>query len=140
MFKITTRQTSKFKNILESWTEAMSLADTATTISGNAEANQEKYEESYSGKIQKISTQWDSFWLNFYDSPATEAVLDFLIKVTGGIDQLSESLGGGTTALMLFLNAFAFKGKFGGVLAKMLLGKRGALDQPKSRLYNYIYN
>jgi TP901 family phage tail tape measure protein len=124
-----TRQTSKFKNILESWTDAMNLANEASLTSGNAEANQEKYEESYNGKMQKIATQWDAFWLNVMDSPAMEGILNFFIKLTGGIDNLSESLGGGTTALMLFLNLFAIKGK---------LLKKGALSQPKSWLQTYI--
>ena len=124
-----TRQTSKFKNILESWTEAMSIADTASVISGNAEANQKKYEESVNGKLQKIATQWDAFWLSVYDSKTTDLVLDFLIKLTGGIDNLSQSLGGGLTAATLFFNLFAIKGKF---------LKKGALSQPKTRLQTYI--
>ena len=124
-----TRQTSKFKNILESWTDAMNLAEQASLTSGNAEANQEKYEESYNGKMQKIATQWDAFWLNVMDSPAMENILNFFVKITAGIDNLSESLGGGTTALMLFLNLFAIKGKF---------LKKGALSQPKTWLQTYI--
>lgn len=107
----------------------MSIADTASVISGNAEANQEKYEESYNGKIQKITTQWDAFWLSVYDSKATDFVLDFLIKFTEGVDNLAQSLGGGTTAAMLFFNMFAIKGKF---------LKKGALSQPKTWLQTYI--
>lgn len=128
-----TRQTSKFKNILESWTEAMDLANMATITSGNAESNQEKYEESYNGKMQKISTQWDAFWLHLYDSKATDAVLNTLIKITGGIDSLAESLGGGTTAALLFMNAIAFKGKFGSTIAALMgFGDKKNLARPKS--------
>ena len=107
----------------------MSIADAASVTSGNAEANQEKYEESVNGKLQKISTQWDAFWLSVYDSKTTDFVLDFLIKLTGGIDNLAQSLGGGLTAATLFFNLFAIKGKF---------LKKGALSQPKSWLQTYI--
>lgn len=128
-----TRQTSKFKNILESWTESMELADMATVTSGNAEANQEKYEESYNGKMQKIATQWDAFWLHLYDSKATDAVLNVLISITGGIDKLAESLGGGTTAALLFMNAIAFKGKFGKTIGALMgFGDKKNLARLKS--------
>ena len=115
-----TRQTAKFRNILESWTEAMALAEEATITSGNAEENQEKYEESYGGKLQKISTQWDAFWLEIYDSDLTKGVLDMLIGVTGGLDNLVDSLGAGGAAFIAFMNTIAAAG-----LAKNLLGEKG---------------
>lgn len=90
----------------------MDLANEATNASGNAEANQEKWEESLSGKMQKISTQWDSFWLNFYDSGATDAVVDSIVKITGALDDLSSTIGGGTTMGLLLGGGLALNAKF----------------------------
>lgn len=120
-----TRQTSKFKNILDSWVDSMNLANEATNASGNAEANQEKWEESVNGKMQKISTQWDSFWLNFYNSDFVNGSLDAIVSITGALDNLSESLGGGTTAALAFAGALAFKSTIGNPLWQLIKGGQG---------------
>lgn len=88
-----TRQTSKFKNILDAFTDSMSLAEEATTTQGNAEANQEKYMESFSGKVQAIKTQMDEFWLNFYQSDQVGGALDFVHSLTEGFTGLEKTLG-----------------------------------------------
>lgn len=100
----------------------MTLAEEATITSGNAEENQEKYEESYSGKLQKISTQWDAFWLEIYDSDLTKGVLDMLIGVTEGLDDLVDSLGAGGAAFIAFMNTIAIAG-----LSRSILGPKGLL-------------
>ena len=87
-----TRQTSKFKNILEAWNDAMSLADQATTAQGNALANQEKYQESFAGKTQEIRTQMDAFWISFFNSDAVDGVLDFIINLIEGFNKLAETI------------------------------------------------
>ena len=87
-----TRQTSKFKNILEAWDESMALAETASTAEGNALANQEKYEESMVGKMQQMQSQLDEFWIHFYNSDAVNGILDFLVNVTKGINDLSDAI------------------------------------------------
>ena len=88
-----TRQTSKFKNIIEAFTDSMSLAEEATTAQGNAEANQEKYMESFSGKVQAIKTQMDEFWLNFYQSDQVGGALDFVHSLTEVFTGLEKTLG-----------------------------------------------
>jgi TP901 family phage tail tape measure protein len=104
-----TRQTSKFKNILESWTEAMSLAEEATTAEGNALENQEKYEESYAGKVQQISTQMDSFWINFFNSDLVDNVLDFITDLVKGLNEIQDNFGSAAAAGTAFFSIFAVK-------------------------------
>ena len=88
-----TRQISKFKNILDAFTDSMSLAEEATNAQGNAEANQEKYMESFNGKVQAIKTQMDEFWLNFYNSDQVGGALDFVHGLTEGFTGLEKTLG-----------------------------------------------
>lgn len=104
-----TRQTSKFKNILEAWTDSMNLANEATTTSGNAEANQEKYMESFSGKIQAIKTQMDEFWLNFYNSDQVSGALDFVQGLTKGFTGLEEAIGPIPTLITAVFSALTVK-------------------------------
>ena len=88
-----TRQTSKFKSILDAFTDSMSLAEEATTANGNAEANQEKYMESTAGKLQAIKTQMQDFWVNFYNSGTVNGVLEFIHSLTEGFTSLEKTLG-----------------------------------------------
>lgn len=104
-----TRQTSKFKNILEAWTDSMNLANEATTTSGNAEANQEKYMKSFSGKIQAIKTQMDEFWLNFYNSDQVSGALDFVQGLTEGFTGLEEAIGPIPTLITAVFSALTVK-------------------------------
>lgn len=88
-----TRQTSKFKSMLDAFTDSMSLAEEATTANGNAEANQEKYMESTAGKLQAIKTQMQDFWVNFYNSGTVNSVLEFVHSLTEGFTSLEKTLG-----------------------------------------------
>lgn len=87
------KETSKFKSMLDAFTDSMSLAEEATTANGNAEANQEKYMESASGKLQAIKTQMQDFWVNFYNSDTVNGVLDFIHGLTEGFTSLEKTLG-----------------------------------------------
>lgn len=78
--------------MLEAWTGAMDLANEATTTSGNALNNQEKYQESYSGKLQEISTQMDAFWISLYNNGAFDWVLDRIIDLTKAFNALSDTI------------------------------------------------
>lgn len=119
-----TRQTSKFKNILEAWTDSMNLANEATTTSGNAEANQEKYMESFSGKIQAIKTQMDEFWLNFYNSDQVSGALDFVQGLTEGFTGLEEAIGPIPTLITAVFSALTVKNAAAKGL-EFLVGKDG---------------
>lgn len=79
--------------MLDAFTDSMVLAEEATTTQGNAEANQEKYMESFSGKVQAIKTQMDEFWLNFYQSGQVSGVLDFVHSLTEAFTGLEKTLG-----------------------------------------------
>ena len=71
----------------------MTLAEEATNAQGNAEANQEKYMESFNGKVQAIKTQMDEFWLNFYNSDQVGGALDFVHSLTEAFTGLEKTLG-----------------------------------------------
>lgn len=88
-----TRQTSKFKSMLDAFTDSMTLAEEATTANGNAEANQEKYMESTAGRLQAIKTQMQEFWVNFYNSGTVNGVLDFVQGLAEGFTNLEKTLG-----------------------------------------------
>ena len=86
-----TRQSAKFKSMLEAWTGAMSLANEATEANGNALENQEKYEDSYIGKLQRLETEWKEFWLNLLNSDEFKKILDILIKIVSKINEFADS-------------------------------------------------
>lgn len=88
-----TRQSAKFKSMLEAWTGAMELANEATRANGNALENQEKYEESYAGKLQKLQTEWQEFWLNLLNSEGFKKLLDALIVIVEAINKIGDSIG-----------------------------------------------
>ena len=119
-----TRQTSKFQNILESWNDSMALAEEATNSSGNAMANQEKYMDSYNGKMQQISTQMDAFWLKFWDSNTTKKILDWLIDLTKAFNNLADAITPigalGVTAVSALAGITAIKQIKGGGRAKTI--------------------
>lgn len=115
-----TRQTSKFKNILEAWTDAMTLAENATVTSGNALANQEKYADSITGKLQSLRTEMDAFWIDLYNSDAAKNVLDFLKGLLKGITTLGKHIGQLQTLLLLLtgLSVIGARGKLFGTKDK----------------------
>lgn len=89
-----TRQTNKFRAILDSWTESQELANDAAYASGNAMANQQKYEESLAGITQSISTEMNAFWLNTLDSDLLKTFLSGIKDITVGLNSLGDTIGG----------------------------------------------
>ena len=85
-----TRQSAKFKSMLEAWTGAMDLANEATNANGNALENQEKFEESYAGKMQRLQTEWQEFWLNMLNSDGFKGLIDALTKLIEFINELAD--------------------------------------------------
>ena len=122
-----TRQTSKFKNMLEAWTDSMDLANDAANSQGNALKNQEKYEESFSGKLQEIATKWDEFWIGIINSKATDVILDFISSLIDSLNNLSDALNPAVVGIGLFITALSgatkLKGLFGGEGIIKNLGK-----------------
>ena len=127
-----TRQSNKFRAILEAWTSATELATDATNSFGNAEANQEKYLESYNGKLQQIKTQLDAFWLALFNSDAVSDILDFIIELTKGFNNLAEAI----TPLGALL--VGFTGILGGITAGKYIKGKGLLKLIKDfSLFTY---
>lgn len=119
-----TRQTSKFKNILMAWTDSMELAEHATNAQGGALENQEKYEESIVGKTQKIRTELDSFWIDLYNSDATKGILDFVIKLTEGFNELADAVSPLGALLATAFSSIMIKSAGGGLFS-LLKNKNG---------------
>lgn len=101
-----TRQTNLLSALLSSYSDSMQLATEATETEGNALANQEKYLESYSGKIQGLFSGLQSFGVHFLDTDAFKFLIDSLTKIINSVDQLTKSFGGfliAATGLGMFL-------------------------------------
>lgn len=93
----------------------MELAEEATNTSGNALKNQEKYQESYAGKLQEIQTQMQDFWLKVLNNDTFKSVLDFVIELTKGINKLADS----TSAFGIVLS-----GVLGGSVVSTAMSKK----------------
>lgn len=108
-----TRQTNRFKLMLDGWVESMSMAEEATNNSdGYAEELQEKYENSFNGKLTKLKATSDEFWINFMDNDATKGILDFVTSLTEKFTELTSAtnsfvsgglmMGGGAALKKIF--------------------------------------
>lgn len=88
-----TRQTNTLSAILSNWSESMELATEATEANGNALKNQEKYEESYAAKLQKLSTEGQTFWINFLDDESIKKIIDGLAALLKYINKIVDVIG-----------------------------------------------
>jgi len=89
-----TRQTNRFKVMLDSWVESMEMANDVTFNSdGYAESLQAQYEESFNGKLQKLSTTAEAFWISFMNHDMTFEFIDFLTNALEGVTNLTEKIG-----------------------------------------------
>lgn len=80
--------------MLDTWVQSMDDANEAATNSeGYAESLQEKFEESFNGKLQGLSTAVEEFWISFYDNDQILWVIDRLTDVMNAITNISEALG-----------------------------------------------
>lgn len=90
-----TRQTNKFRAILQAFTGSMELAATATSeVAGTADEVQGKYEESITARLQGLKNELTDLWVNFFNSDATKGVLDFFQQLLSVINNLSQAAGG----------------------------------------------
>lgn len=97
-----TRQTSMLQAILKNYGKSMELAEEATNAEGNAMANQEKYADSFKGRMQELSTTIESSWLNIADSDSAKAVLTLLEGIAKAIEFITDKAGGlGTIGMAL---------------------------------------
>lgn len=88
-----TRQTNLLSALLETYSDSMQLATEAQQTSGNALANQTKYAESYSAKIQGLSTAMQTFAVHFLNTDSFEVLLDIVTSLVTAIDDLVKNFG-----------------------------------------------
>ncbi len=98
-----TRQTNLLSALLETYSDSMQLATEAQQTSGNALANQTKYIESYSAKIQGLSTATQTFAVHFLNTDSFKVLLDIVTSLVTGIDDLVKNFG----ALSVVIPTFA---------------------------------
>lgn len=112
-----TRQTAMLKAVLNNWTESMDLATEATDDNGSALKNNEKYQKSLAGRLQKIKTGLQNFAVDFLD--------------TDGFDEAIKLIGDLTKALEFLGSTLGQIGSIGGILtARSVLSKKGAIASP----------
>lgn len=83
------------------------MATEATKAFGNAEANQEKYMESFNGRLQNLETRWQTFWMNVIGGGAGNAVVDFGKTGMDAIEGIAGAIGEAQTAALGFVAALA---------------------------------
>lgn len=89
-----TRQSNLFGNIVRNWGSAMELADQATNNSaGTAIANQEKFEESYTGSLNRLKTASSEFWITFLNGDQTKGAIDDVATLISGFTKLADTIG-----------------------------------------------
>ena len=104
---------NRFKVMMDSLTDSMQMAEDVTNNSdGYADSLQQKYEESFNGKLQKLESTAQGFWINFMDQVNTSGILDFLTNVLEKLTQLTDAIGPLGTALTTLGSIGAFKWLF----------------------------
>lgn len=79
--------------ILSNWSDTMDLATKATETQGNALENQQKYLDSYTGKLQGASTALDTLKLHLLDSDAFKDGIDGITSLIQVLDKLISTFG-----------------------------------------------
>lgn len=88
-----TRQTNLLSAVLKTYSSSMQLAEEATLSEGNALANQQKYMESYTGKMQGLSTTWETIWIHLFDSEGFKDIISDLTTILEVIDNIVTGVG-----------------------------------------------
>ena len=104
---------NRFKVMMESLTDSIQMAEDVTNNSdGYADSLQQKYEESFNGKLQKLESTAQGFWINLMNNVNTTGILDFLTNVLEKLTQLTDAIGSLGTALTTLGTFKAFKWLF----------------------------
>lgn len=107
--------------MIDSLTDSMQMAEDVTNNSdGYADSLQEKYEESFNGKLQKLKSTAEGFWIDFMDGANTSGILDFLTEVMEKLTQLTDTIGPLGTAITALSSTK--------LLSKILKGGNGGWD------------
>lgn len=97
--------------MLEAWTDAMDLAEHATTAQNTALENQEKYEASFNGRLQQLTTKMNKFWIELLNSNIVDSFIDMLTKLVDSFNALSDAAGPGTAAVVGLITALMGVGR-----------------------------
>ena len=73
-----TRQTNLLSSILSNFSDSMSMAEEATNANGNALENNQKWVDSFSGRLQALENTAKSAWVNILDSETLATGIDLL--------------------------------------------------------------
>lgn len=73
-----TRQTNLLSSILSNFSDSMSMAEEATNANGNALENNQKWVDSFSGRLQALENTAKSAWINILDSETLATGIDLL--------------------------------------------------------------
>ena len=73
-----TRQTNLLSAILSNFSDSMQLAEEATNANGNALENNQKWVDSFSGRLQSLENTAKSAWINILDSETLATGIDLL--------------------------------------------------------------
>ena len=73
-----TRQTNLLSSILSTFSDSMSMAEEATNANGNALENNQKWVDSFSGRLQALENTAKSAWVNILDSETLATGIDLL--------------------------------------------------------------
>lgn len=85
---------------------------------GNALENQEKYMESFAGKLQEIKNTLQEFWIEFLDSDKADSVLDLLNNLTKALLGLQKVAGSFGTLGVTLTGILGFKAFSNGMEGK----------------------
>lgn len=118
-----TRQTAVFKAILQNWEESSQLATEAMDAEGNAIENQQKYLDSFAGKLQGVKNEIQDFWITFLNTDAVDTALDALQELLELLNKFQDTFGGGGTIGITLTSLLGFKD-----LEKTLHGEKGLLS------------
>ena len=88
-----TRQINVIQSLLRNWDEYQSLVSKASNSTGVTFENQEKYADSLSGKMTKLSTVMQSAWHNVINEGEVSTVVGALTKFAETLDTITEKLG-----------------------------------------------
>lgn len=104
-----TRQTAVFKAILQNWEESSQLAEEAMDTEGNAIENQQKYLDSFAGKLQGVKNEIQDFWITFLNTDAVDTALDALQKLLELLNKFQDTFGGAGTIGLTLTSLLGFK-------------------------------
>lgn len=108
-----TRQTEKFRVLMENYATAKEYADTAANSVGTATSKyNEAYLDSITAKLEQLQAAWQEFSANLLDSTLVKGIVDFLKLLVNGLNFIVEHFDTGSiaaTALFIIIERLGIK-------------------------------